>query len=337
MGGRKEHSAFLFLEEKLRRKSLFVLAVESPGEHGTWESTLTFHETVTLEALRPDSVGHLFREVWNLPIADSVVELTYAYTRGMPYAVERVVRGLLEEQLTVIVDGQLRLSPEGERRLQGEFSGQKSVERRLQKFALDVRRALQKMSLFEGRFSSEGIGALGIEHPQKVLELLRRSGFLECEEDAGAYHSSLYRFRSGIERESLRKTQGKGERKAFAQTICGWLESLSGQSPQWSAEYADNLKRSGQFAEAIDVYQRLEEYARHVCADDVASQCREQIETLIHLTPPVGASRGKGTIQSGNDRVTPPSGFCRNYEASKERPEPQWVGSKEYEMRSPTI
>ena len=47
-------------------------------------------------------MGHLFREVWQTPIADELIDATYAYSKGLPYAVERVVRGLMEERFTRI-------------------------------------------------------------------------------------------------------------------------------------------------------------------------------------------------------------------------------------------
>ena len=85
------------LAEGLKDTAFFMLAVEGTTEEDSKRvSGLFFHEEITLQLLRKESVGHLFREVWQTPIADELIDATYAYSKGLPYAVERVGRGLIE-------------------------------------------------------------------------------------------------------------------------------------------------------------------------------------------------------------------------------------------------
>lgn len=278
-----DHASYgLFMEvcEALKQTGLILLVVSNADEPpGRRRKSLHFHEVVELQPLRKESVAHLFREVLKKPISNEMVEATFRYSQGIPYAVERVVRGLMEEQFTRVIDGRVVIVDEAKERLKGTFDSVRSVERRLKRFSPEVRFALQAVSLFDNQFTVSGTQALGISHAAKVLEVLRRSGFLESEQEDGRHPELSYKFRYPIERESIRASLEDSHAKALHSRFADWLEQEGVRMPKWLAERARHLTLGGRSPEAIVLLERLGELALRALSYADAMTCYEEART----------------------------------------------------------
>lgn len=209
-----------------------------------------------------------------------LAEQVAAHVGGNPLFLEEIARAVAGGQYDSKVTASFRLP----------ITVEEAIQARLDHLAATDKDLVKRASVFGVCFWREGIEALGVNRPERILDRLKRSRLISPAKGAGSSAAlDEYRFRGGLVREVAYGMLTDRQRRTLHLQAGRWLAGVTSSDP---GACADHLTRGGDRAAAVPFWlqagsraQRDGDFAVAVSALNSAFDCAQstQREAAVRL------------------------------------------------------
>lgn len=255
--------------------------------------TSPFHERITLGPFRREAVAQLMREVLKAPVSDDLAHAVHRYTGGDPYAVEQVMRTLLDGDHLERKSGTYVRGSGAEFLMHGAFDVQQSVLTRLDALEVGVKSACEAAAIVGRVFWIDALAAAGVADAAACVAKMAQADLVVRQPVSTVGRRDEYKFKVKLVWNAIVETMPTERKRKLHGLIVDWLDEHLSAVSAYRARRAYHLAELGRTEEAAHEHELLGDKSMELGAYEDAAANYLESTRLVPVDVVIGRCRVK--------------------------------------------
>lgn len=272
---------------------LVIASTNNALGSGRLVGTSPFHERITLGPFRREAVAQLMREVLKAPVSDDLAHAVHRYTGGDPYAVEQVMRKLLDGDHLERKSGTYVRGQGAEFLMHGAFDVQQSVVARLHALDTNVKSACEAAAIVGRVFWIDALAAAGVADAAACVAKMAQSELVVRQPVSTVGRRDEYKFKVKLVWSAIVETMPADRKRRLHERIVDWLDEHLADVAAYRARRAYHLAELGRSEEAAYEHELLGDKSMELGAYEDAAANYLESTRLVTQDAVIGRCRVK--------------------------------------------